>query len=104
MDIISGLILNAPPPAAPGGGSVAAVGRLPGCQRPNDIGEPLQHIDAHGTLPADMEAGGAVKLLRHGGVARHRSQPLARGLRDGGRREVMLGPVLQKPKQQKQVG
>ena len=87
-----------------GGRLGGGFGGLPCGQRPDDIGEPLQHIDAHRTQPAHMETGGAVEGLRHGGVARHRGQPLARRFRDGGRGEVMLGSVLQQPEQQQQVG
>ena len=51
-------------PAVEGGGRLRSRrARPPGERRADDVGEPLQDIDAHGALAADAIAGGAIELL-----------------------------------------
>ena len=58
-----------------------AVGAAPRQQRPDQIGEALEHIEAHRARPAHVIAVGAIERLRAGRIGRERRQPGAWRLR-----------------------
>ena len=91
-----------PEPAVAGRalGRRARVGRVgpPGQQRPDQIGEPLQHVDAHRARPADVEPGDADRTLR-APPCRPTSEvrPGRGGSGMAARSRPCVGAVLQRP-------
>ena len=58
------------------GRGLGALGRLPGNERADEIGEALQHVDAHRAPAADLVADSGVVAGGDLGIDRHRHQAL----------------------------
>ncbi len=105
MDIISGVALE---PAVAGGalGRRTRVGtvRPPRHQRPDLIGQPLQHVDPHRARSAHVKTGDAIEGLRHRLVGRQRGETRARRLGQRLEVEAVRGAVLEGPQRQRQLG
>ena len=82
IDIISGRILNAPPPAAPGGGSAPGSAGFQAVSGLMISASRSSMSIAHRARSANIEARRAIEGIRERGVTRHRRQPLARRIRD----------------------
>ena len=85
------------PSAVPGGGSPGAEAGAVGDRGADQVGEPLEDVDAHGPPAADAEAGGAVEPLGDLRIDRDRGAARAGQMRDVVDALLVEPAVLQRP-------
>ena len=86
------------PSAAPAGGSPAVGAGAIGDRRADEVGQPLQDVDAHRALAADAEAGGAVEALGDLRVDRDRGAAGGGEMRDLVEALLVEAAVLRAPR------
>ena len=102
IDIIGGVTVKPLPSKAPSGRSAGA--GLPGERRADQVGEPLQNVDAHGAAAEHAEAGELVEGALEGRVDDDRRAAGGERVDDVAEAGLVLAVVLQRPQQRDEAG